>query len=184
MTPLLWLSLFAAQAAGGAAPALPAGQVFLFEVSRTNFAWGYRHEGLYVDRDGRVFRFARPRQGQPWAPAADETYTEAELRARFGADPHPAGRIAPAELAAMAGLIGAAARGALGTPRQAGADQGELYFGCYTYDEGTGRYRRVLLRREGDWVQANTAPEAVELVNRLRALWAAPAPPKAPPAQP
>lgn len=144
-------------------------QRFLCERSYTNFAWGYQHNGIFVDREGHVYRFDIPRtrlKDQPTGPA----YTEAELETKYGPSPTVIRTVPREELLEMIRLIPSAARGTYSARTSAGADRGALVSACYVFDADTGLYREVELDVKGDWEYRNLSPEAQKLAAWLESL--------------
>ncbi len=87
-------------------------QRFVCERSYTNFATGYQHSGIYVDRDGGVYRFDVQIAGYPRLPQGPDL-TEAEMENKYGAERKLLRTVAAGELQAMFQLIRAAAKGHL-----------------------------------------------------------------------
>ena len=50
------------------------GQKYLFEFSQINFAWGFQMSGIYIDKDGNVYKYNHSHA--PWKPANDTSLTE------------------------------------------------------------------------------------------------------------
>ena len=151
----------------------PRVQRFLCERSYTNFAWGYQHNGIFVDREGHVYRFDVPRtrlKDQPTGPA----YTEAELETKYGPSPTLLRTVPREDLLEMIRLIPSAARGTYSARTSAGADRGALVSACYVFDPDTGLYRDVELDVKGDWEYRNLSPEAQKLATWLESLVPAP----------
>jgi hypothetical protein len=147
----------------------PIPQRFVCERSYSNFAWGYQHSGIYVDREGvvyqfnvRVTRYPKLAQGPGW--------TESELDNKYGPDRKPLRTVPASELRAMYDLIPAAANGQLSKKVQAGADMGATVSACYLFDPVSQRYREVELEVAGDWKYRNVAPEATKLAAWLASL--------------
>jgi hypothetical protein len=150
------------------APADQIVQRYVCERSYTNFAMGYRHSGIYVDRDGRVTRFSVETRLLPTLPPWPLTQTA--LEATYGSELVPLRTVARPELLAMFRLIPAAAKGRYSPRVSGGADLGSLSSVCYMVDAGDGRYREVELDVTGDWSYRNLAPEAQTLAKWLAAL--------------
>lgn len=143
-------------------------QRFVCERSYTNFAWGYQHGGIFVDRDGRVYRFA-VRGRTSLAPASADGLTEGEMEAKFGPDATLLRSVSRDELLAMVRLIPAAAKGSYSEREPVSRDRGALVSACYLVDAAH-RYRRVELEVTGDWKYRNLAPEAQKLAAWLASL--------------
>ena len=144
-------------------------QRFICERSYTNFATGYQHSGIYVDRDGGVYRFDVQIPGYPRLPQGPDL-TEAEMENQYGAERKLLRTVAAGELQAMFQLIPGAAKGQLSKKVSAGADRGAWVSSCYLFDSAGKRYREVELDVVGDWTYRNLAPEAQRLAAWLTTL--------------
>jgi hypothetical protein len=144
-------------------------QRFVCERSYTNFAWGYQHSGIYVDREGVVYQFNVRVAGYPKLPHGPDR-TESEMENKYGPDTKVLRTVSASELRAMYELIPAAAKGPLSKRVSAGADRGASVSACYLFDPGSNRYREVELEVVGDWTYRNLAPEARKLAAWLASL--------------
>jgi hypothetical protein len=144
-------------------------QRFVCERSYTNFAWGYQHSGIFVDREGRVYRFS-DRTDVLRRPPQRPDLTEAEMDQNYGAERQLVRTVSSDELLAMYRLIPAAAKGHHSKRVSAGADRGASVSACYVFDAAEKRYRKVELAVAGDWEYRNLAPEAQELAVWLASL--------------
>lgn len=143
-------------------------QRFVCDRSYINFAWGYQHMGVYVDREGGIYRFSasKPVSENPAGPA---DRTEAAMEAKYG----PATQVGTVDrktLLSMYQLIPPAARGRQTERVHAAYDAGSWVSACYLYDAATKRYREVELEVKGDWEHSNLAPEARVLAAWLRSV--------------
>jgi hypothetical protein len=113
MLPLIILALSLAVPAL-TRPAAGIAQRFLCERSYLNFAWGYQHFGIYVDRDGDVYRFRIGPGGYRKHPSGP-TLTEKELDDKYGDKRTRVRTLSADEVRAMLALIPAAAKGQFST---------------------------------------------------------------------
>ena len=144
-------------------------QRFVCERSYTNFAWGYQHSGIYVDREGGVYRFPVENRVRP-RPLQHANPTEAEMEAKYGQSVALIGRVPADALLAMFRLIPAAAKGGHSERVSASRDRGAFVSACYLFDAAEKRYREVELDVKGDWEYRNLAPEAETLTKWLASL--------------
>jgi hypothetical protein len=144
-------------------------QRFVCERSYMNFAYGYQHAGIFVDRDGAIHSFHVERSIPPQPPAAPDR-TEAEMKDKYGMARKLVGSVPADRLRAMFQLIPAAARGSFSRRVQAGADRGAVVSSCYLFDAAAQRYREIELTVAGDWEYRNLAPEARILATWLESL--------------
>jgi hypothetical protein len=150
----------------------PGEQNVICERSYTNFAWGYQHQGIYVDRHGNLYRYAYQRGDHPWSPQRPDSPTPQELEAKYDHGRTLIRRIDPQELLKMFSLVKPASKGRYSKRVQRGADQGAIVSQCYVFDGATGRYRAIELKVAGDWHYENLAPSAKELAQWLESLQA------------
>jgi hypothetical protein len=152
--------------AGTDAATLPAGQKYLFEIHRTNFAWGRVHYDYFITADGNVYRAEQPDAGTTAISGYSHDMTEEQITAHHGSAVALVTTVAPDVLRAKLDLISYARQGELLTVAGC-ADYGTVdYFG-FNYTPGTGRYDAIPLGTDGDRSRQNTAPEAQALVDWL-----------------
>jgi hypothetical protein len=149
-------------------PSIEIVQRFVCERSYTNYAWGFQHAGIYVDREGGVHRFDAGNRMPPGP--LESTPTEAEMDAKYGRSVALIGRVPADELLAMFRLIPAASKGAYSDRVSASRDRGAFVTMCYVFDAAERRYRAVELDVQGDWEYRNLTPEAETLTKWLAAL--------------
>lgn len=154
--------------AGTAAP-VPEQTRLYCELSHTNHAWSYQHEGIYVDPDGGVFRFEHAPGDQALLRVPTDSMTEQALLARYAPGRRRSGTVAAAELARRRAQAAEARTGTLSERTSPGADMGDTVNRCWLPDAG-GVYREVVLRHRGDWEFENRSPAAAELSRWLDSL--------------
>lgn len=140
------------------------------ERSYTNFAWGYQHNGIYVDAEGNLYSYSYQRTDKPWDPKQAEAPTAQELEDKYNHNRKLIRKIEPQEWQAKLKLLAEASKGHLSKRKQSGADMGSNVCQCYVLDEANNRYKQVELRVQGDWSYENLAPSAKALANWLEAL--------------
>jgi hypothetical protein len=143
-------------------------QTILFEVERIDFNRTPVLSGFYVDREGRVVAWERSHtlSHQPDA----ESYTETELREKYGYAERVLGYVRMNSLRARAELIPAASRGQFRAAGDLCRGKGGIAYRAFLFDDATGRYTPVLLRREGHGSRANNSTSAVALQRWLASL--------------
>ncbi|MFQ5568689.1 MAG: hypothetical protein ACE5G0_03380 [Rhodothermales bacterium] len=146
----------------------PIVQTILFEVEYVNFAWVPTWQGLYIDRQGSVYRYDL--SDEDTMPVPRETYTEEELLEKYSHHKERIGQVDAEVLATHYALIRAAGEGALSEPVYRCADAGVVAFRAFRYDATTEHYTPVLLQQEGDVAQANRSASAQALVSWLRTV--------------
>ncbi len=148
----------------------PSERKWVCERSYTNFAWGYQHQGIYVDHQGNLYRYAYHTGDRPWSPQRTDAPTEQELAEKYGHGRELIKRIDQQELLRLSSLLEPASRGPYSRRVQRGADQGAIVSQCYVFDAATGRYKEIELQVAGDWRYGNLAPSAQELMRWLESL--------------
>ncbi len=143
-------------------------QEVLFEVSYTNFAWGYRLGGFYVDRRGDVYSFSRGPEDERWHPAESGHLLEQDLHEKYSINKDRLGTIDRGTLSSMVDLIGQASVGEMTEPVGRCNDFGGRSFVAYVQDGLTGEYKNIVLYQYGDWARRNKSSAAVELFEWLR----------------
>lgn len=140
----------------------------LFEVEYVNFAWAPTWYGFHVDRDGNVFRY-RLDDPRP-TDAADEVFSEAELRAKYDQNRALLRTLPADEVLARYQRVDEAVAGPYTEPRGTCADAGGVRYSAMIHDPSTDSYRRVLLRQTGDVARANLSAAARELFAWLKQI--------------
>lgn len=156
---LVLLTLFAlpnpATGQEAAVPLEPAKQQMLFRGEYSNYAWGYRHHGWYVDAKGGIYTFQYVKLG-----------SRTKLKTVV---PKRVGQVDPKTLNAKRSLIPLAAKSTL-VRKHAAYDAGVSTLTAYLPDKETGKYREVELSVSGDVKGENPSTAAKELVRWLTSL--------------
>lgn len=143
-------------------------QEVLFEVSYTNYAWGYTCVGLWVDRDGTVRRYDH--SDEVWSPGVDTFYTLSELQEKYAHNSTVVDSVFPGALAAQYVLIQPASVGPMTESVHQCTDFGTISFRAYRVGEDTTRYYPVTLYVAGDYSQKNLSGAAEMLFEWLQTL--------------
>lgn len=150
-------------------PEPSAPQIFC-ERSFTNFAWGYVHQGIYVDHAGQLYSYEYQRGDRPWSPKQDDAPTRQELEEKYNHGRKLIRQLDAQEVQEKFSLVVPASKGQLSKRVQRGADQGATVCRCYLPAANADHYRVVELRVTGDWSYENLAPEAKRLIRWLESL--------------
>jgi hypothetical protein len=142
---------------------------FYCERSHTNHARSYQHRGIYMDREGGVFRFEHGRGDQALLRVDADSVTEERLQARVAPGRARVATIPATEVAERYRQAVEASGGAMTERRRRGADMGATVRRCYLPD-ANGIYREVPLRQTGDWENENRSPAAAELSRWLDSI--------------
>ncbi len=144
-------------------------QKVLYNISYVNFAWGYSHNGIYIDNEGNVFEYKFTDGDAGWINTRDETYTEEEILANF-TRPSIRSRIDKIDRATLLEkykLIKPASEGEI-VRTSGGADMGSFSYTAYLFNSQTKQYKAVILDSFGDWKVENRSPSAKALHQWLR----------------
>ncbi|UCD95078.1 MAG: hypothetical protein JSU69_03240 [Candidatus Zixiibacteriota bacterium] len=148
--------------------AIPPYQNYIFDVWYTNYAWGYRLEGKYIDKQGWIHSYNHG--DEEWDSSSAGGWTEEELTEKYSHNNVLVGMVHPDTLLAKFNLIDEAAEGPMSPPEVRCFDAGLVQWMAYMYDTTTSRYIPIVLHMAGDYAQANFSPAAEELYQWLRAL--------------
>ncbi len=166
---LMALSIATAALACGTAPTESlddTDQAFLFELEYAS-SWVPTWTGIAIDNKGEITSYRR--EGTPWVPAEADSFTAAELQAKYGANPAVIGQLDRATLEHRFTQI-AEVGDDFSSPNRACLDAGSLRYTAFAYNESTRRYRPLRLREEGDSPAQNRGGSAPSLSAWLRAV--------------
>ncbi|UCG26953.1 MAG: hypothetical protein JSV24_08220 [Bacteroidales bacterium] len=152
-------------------------QKILFHYSYENYAWGYQFQGWFIDRDGIIWDLTESLHWQNEAMniinGGNETYwTNRDIledqydmmRGRI------LGKIRIHEFESNIDLIEQIAGEQYSEPENTMADAGSVIYGFLSLDQGTNRYRKVILEGSGDWSYALVDTNAVVLSKWLNSI--------------
>jgi hypothetical protein len=148
-------------------------QKILFECFYINFAWGYNHQGFFIDNEGRIMDYSQygnyndtiwnfpDNQGNISEQALMENLQKTTIRDIL---------IDTNILKKYADKIYLVTNNDF-TEYHASYDAGSIVYVCYRYDENTRIYEQVLLSQEGDWVKINNNEYALQISNWLTSIY-------------
>lgn len=166
-TALLLVSCHHQPTCGEKNPPALAGE-FLFEIEHTNFAWGARHEGVAIDRNGRLFRYSNA----AWLTDRTRpttTFTAAELNEKYGSALTYVKTLKSSEVLGYYAEA-TAATGSSGERVSYCNDAGSTACIAYAYDAKTQRYTRRELMLRGDSHRTHSDARATRAAEWLRTL--------------
>jgi hypothetical protein len=140
-------------------------QLVLFQVEYNNFAWGYQHNGYLIDSSGLVRSFSLPKNWH--LPDSLGFISETSMNENISQLDTGSFYVDKNELLENYSKIKKISEGVLSKPKSTGADLGETDYSGYVYDATNNRYKRVLIKRSGDWTTENSSPEAEEVYKWL-----------------
>lgn len=136
-------------------------QRIYFQYESGGISFSMHHSGILIDSAGVVYRYRQP---QFWRFAdADGKIVNQAMNLNVLRTDTICHIINRAELAAKIALIPRAAQGAITPPVKEFFDVGTLESVCFTFDENTKVYTKVLLDMKGNYRSENLSPDAQEL---------------------
>lgn len=142
-------------------------QTYLFEVEHINQAWGYEHNGFYIDKTGDVFCYNYTDQDEPWNPAARDHFSAAELKNKYSHSKSLCDKVDFITLKEKRLMIPLAMEGNYSDTTSEGADMGTIAFICYKYNSNDNLYTPIILEVYGDYAFKNESAAANNLVKWL-----------------
>jgi hypothetical protein len=140
----------------------------IFQSEYTNHAWGYNHNGWMMDNAGLVKRFQK---SATWVFPDSLGYVSAsDMQKNMAACDSVITQINSNELAFYSEKAINCLNYNLTKPQNLMADAGEHIYAFYIYDSGGNRYKRVILKMTGDWLQENLAPNASGIVDWMEKI--------------
>lgn len=139
-------------------------QHVLFQYDYINFAWGYIHEGFYIDDKGKILEYYNP---EGWNfHKGDFNLTETQLAENLSKCTVSERSIDKAELAKFSSYIHNLASSKVTAPKNEANDAGSAIYLCYTYNEQGGIYKGTMIRMEGD-----SSCENLNFFSRKVSMW-------------
>ena len=133
-------------------------QTYLFEFSQVNFAWGFQMSGMYIDKDGNVYKYNHSHA--PWNPANDTSLTESDLQEKYAHKKEFVATVAKSRINNMHNLIAPAGKGRLSQPEKGCVDSGSGTYTAYLFDAQRQTYKPITLYQVGDMPKKNMSDEA------------------------
>jgi len=128
-------------------------QAVLFQFEYVNYAWGYQHNGFFIDNDGNVLTYTNPEE---WNfPENDLTISEYEITENISKCLNINVSVPQAELHKYSNYIKNIASSKVTAPKNVAADAGSSEFICYQFSENTRTYKGYLIKMEGDFTCEN-----------------------------
>ena len=135
-------------------------QKIFFQYEYVNYAWGFQHQGWFIDSTGNVYSYNLP-ENDAWKRGDENGVISAsDLNENMSKANLTGYRINTGELASKVDLINKAKLGEITEPVWAAADAGAMIYSCYTYDSSTKSYKKILLKQLGDYRADNKSKSA------------------------
>lgn len=128
-------------------------QAILFQIDYVNYAWGYQHNGIMIDREGNVLEYNNP---ENWNFADDNLIlNENAVAENISLCDLTGIKISKDDLIKYSKYINNIASSKVTALKNVAADAGSLVFLCYQYSENTHSYKGYLIKMEGDFTSEN-----------------------------
>lgn len=143
-------------------------QLIYFQRDYRNYAWGYAHNGWFVDSAGNVISYYLP-----------ESWTEIDTLGNISDSAQLANlnisdticyHITETELLENIGLISDAFSGTFTEPEHEMCDAGISRYYAYKYNSATKTYSSVLIKQTGDLQIDNTSEAAGQIYDWLKTV--------------
>jgi hypothetical protein len=128
-------------------------QAILFQVEYVNYAWGYQHNGFFIDNEGYILSYKNP-ENWNW-PDKSLSLTGQQVRANLEACIKTGEKIAAEELIKNAGYIKNIALSKVTALKNVAADAGSLKYICYQYSGSSEIYTGYIIKEEGNFTCEN-----------------------------
>ena len=151
---------------------IPSSQKILFGCFFINYAWGYNHQGFFIDNEGKIMNFSQigNHNDVSWNfPDEYGNISESALMENLQKTTINETKIDKNTLKLYSDKIYSVEDDDF-TEYQAMYDAGASICVCYHYDENTGMYKQVLLSQEGDWVKTNNNEYAKQISDWLSSI--------------
>ncbi|HWR41335.1 MAG TPA: hypothetical protein VN611_17720 [Patescibacteria group bacterium] len=145
----------------------------LFGRHQSNVAWGRLQRGWFIGGDGRIMSYTLSAADfHEWKePDSDGYISRSDLEANYALATREITTLPPEEINTKAALLAHLAGNSRLSPEiHIGSDMGKTDTVAYWWDAQRGRYRQILLFRQGDSRQTNESPYAPELIQWLTAI--------------
>lgn len=142
-------------------------QKFLFEIQYSNWAWGFSHQGTYIDNNGNVFSFKFD-SSDNFTSHEKAIYSEQELKNKFNFNKELIKKFDLNVVSEKRKLINSAIDGAYSDTLNTGADMGQTTYSCFILKDDW--YHKKILRCEGDWTYNIETLESDSLVQWLKLI--------------
>lgn len=139
-------------------------QLILFQYDYINFAWGYTHEGFYIDDKGNIYEYQNP---EGWNfHKGDYNLTDVQMAENLAKCTLSDKKVDIAELSRFSSHIRNLAASKVTAMKNEAADAGTITYLCYSYNEQSSVYKGTLIKMEGDF-----SCENLNFFSRKISLW-------------
>jgi hypothetical protein len=145
-----------------------ADQHIYFQYEYINYAWGYQHYGWLIDSTGKVFCYHNP---ENWNfPDSLGFINTSDMDSNISETDSICYKIDIRKLNDKTELIFNASKGKISEPVHEMYDAGGSVYSAFLYNKNTGKYKKILLKQEGDFRIENSSTEADELYTWLKSV--------------
>ncbi len=140
----------------------------LFQYEYVNYAWGFTHQGWFLDSEGNVKNYSLP---ENWKNGDDDGYiSEDVLLWNYNQCDTVLLKVDLNVLAQKQSMIVETLEGALSEIDCMGADMGSYSYYAFYWDQHKDKYKRQLLSTSGDCSQSNISTAAKTLTTYLKSI--------------
>lgn len=138
----------------------------IFQYEYYNYAWGFRHSGFLIDKDGRIKGFNQP---ENWiTPDSSGFMAKEDLKYNLAKCDTISGRVDLDELYQYASKIKGIRNGKIVDHGSVMADAGTGVFSAWYWNDKVGKFENVFLISNGDMYKVNRHEDVSELVAWLK----------------
>jgi uncharacterized DUF497 family protein len=150
------------------------------EESFTRYSTGFSHSGIYVNPDGKLYKFHFMNEDRnKWKPLTNSkmtnTVTLTNLTEQKFENEYSHGRIFIRQIPleewqAKIKLLTEAVKGQMSEPKPGANGFGESLCRCFVFNKKDNKYQEIKLRVRGDWISDNSSPAAKEIAGWLGSI--------------
>ncbi len=145
-------------------------QKYLFEIENINHAWGYSHNGFYIDDAGSIYKYKFNFNDEKYKNDDSSFYSKENLVKKYDHNKEPCGSVDLNVLKEKARLIPSVLHEGYSKKSYKGADQGQRSYIAYSWNENEKKYQKVVLKSSGDVNFRNKAAAVKSIVVWLETL--------------
>lgn len=128
-------------------------QTILFEYEYINYTMSYQHYGFIIDYEGNVLTYRNP---ENWNyPDRENRISETQIAENLTKCTHSGLTVPKSELLGYSSHIKNIASSKVTALRNVADNEGSTQFICYQFSDGSGMYKRTIIKMEGDFTCEN-----------------------------
>jgi hypothetical protein len=135
---------------------------YVFAVVFENYAWGEQKKGIYIDKDGQLYRYDISSM-QLNSILNEKSLSSAQMDGYFNVTASLEESVPAQEMKENVGKLQQAKSGTLAAETSECNDAGSYVYLGFEYNQALDSYSPITLYRSGDFRQQNTQAQALEL---------------------